>query len=53
MKPGFYQSFPPIAPPSFMDTPAGMQASLRWNDDGGGGGFVAIPIAPLLFLPSS
>ena len=27
-----------------------MQASLRWNDDGGGMGFVVIPTASLPFL---
>ena len=38
---------------SFMDTLASMQASLRWNDNGGRSGFVAIPIAPSPFLPNS
>ena len=33
--------------------PVGVDSSLRWNDDGGGNGFVVIPIAPLLFLPNA
>ena len=30
--------------------PLFLDSSLRWNDDRGGNGFVAIPTAPLLFL---
>ena len=30
--------------------PLFLDSSLRWNDDGGGNGFVAIPTASLLFL---
>ena len=38
---------PAIPSPS---RPAFLDSSLRWNDDGDGNGFVAIPTAPLLFL---
>ena len=39
-------SFPPCG--NVLNQP--LDSSLRWNDDGGGVGFVAIPTAPLLCL---